>query len=56
MATLRNVSGEVSSGMLEISNGIQEISAAMKDILAHAGRLGELGESLGSELSRFKTA
>jgi methyl-accepting chemotaxis protein len=56
MATLRSVSGEVSSGMLEISNSIREISTAMGALLSHAERLGELGESLGSELSRFKTA
>lgn len=55
MATLKQVSAEVSGGMSEIATGIGEISTAMKDVLVSAEKIGKLGESLNTELSRFKT-
>jgi methyl-accepting chemotaxis protein len=56
MSTLKRVSAEVAGGMSEISTGTREISTAMKDVLANAARLGEIGESLNADLSGFKTA
>ncbi len=56
MESVQRISSEVRSGMSEIAGGIREITAAVQTVLLIAGRLGELGESLNSELTRFKTA
>ncbi len=56
MATVQRISGEVRSGMGEIARGIKEISDAVANVLSIAERLGELGESLNREITRFKTA
>jgi methyl-accepting chemotaxis protein len=55
MSTLKQISGEVSGGMEEISTGIGDISVAMRSVLDEAEKIGKLGESLNSELSRFRT-
>ncbi len=55
MAAVEQVSEQVRGGMKEIADGIHEISSAVGNVLSIAGRLGELGESLNSELVKFKT-
>jgi len=42
--------------MGEIARGIKEISDAVANVLSIAERLGEQGEVLNKELTRFKTA
>jgi Methyl-accepting chemotaxis protein len=56
MSTLKGVSAEVASGMAEISKGIEDISAAVREVLSSAERLGQIGESLNTELAGFKTS
>jgi len=56
MATVQRISGEVRNGMGEIARGIKEISDAVANVLSIAERLGEQGEVLNKELTRFKTA
>ncbi len=56
MASVQRVSSEVRSGMTEISAGLREITSAVESVVGIAGRLGDLGESLNHELTRFKTA
>jgi methyl-accepting chemotaxis protein len=55
MASLRSVSSEVARDMSEISAGTKEITGAMRDVLSSAELLGCIGETLDSDLSRFKT-
>ena len=56
MAAVQQVSSQVRSGMAEIAHGIREISTAVGSVLSIAERLGELSESLNSDLAKFKTA
>jgi methyl-accepting chemotaxis protein len=56
MDTLKAVSDEVDRGMREIAAGIKDISATAGSLLASAAKLGEIGETLNTELARFKTA
>ncbi len=56
MANLKGISDEVEGGMREITAGIKEISAAAGVVLSSASRLGEIGETLDSELSGFRTS
>jgi len=55
MAAVQHVSSQVRGGMVEIAHGIREISTAVGNVLSIAGRLGELSESLNSDLTKFKT-
>jgi len=56
VAIVQRITTEVRSGMTEIARGIGEISAAVRNVLNIAERLGDFGDSLNHELSRFKTA
>jgi len=56
MGAVQRISSEVRSGMAEIAHGIKEISDAVANVLGIAERLGDLGDSLNRELTKFKTA
>jgi methyl-accepting chemotaxis protein len=55
MESVQRISAEVRGGMKEISMGIREISGAVQNVRNTAMRLGELGDSLGEALAKFKT-
>jgi methyl-accepting chemotaxis protein len=56
MDTLKTVSGEVDQGLREITASIKDISTTAGSLRASSERLGEVGDTLNSELARFKTA
>jgi methyl-accepting chemotaxis protein len=56
MGRLKAVSGEVDHGLREITVGIKDISETAGSLLVSAARLGEIGDTLNTELARFKTA
>jgi len=55
METVQRISSEVRNGMGEIARGIKEISDAVANVLSIAEQLGEQGQVLNKELTRFKT-
>jgi len=56
MNSTTSIASQVSQGMTEISVGVKEISDAVTDVMASAEHLGDLGEALNMELTKFKTA
>jgi len=55
MVSVQQVSTQVRGGMDEIAGGIREISNAVDSVRSSAARLGELGESLDRDLTKFRT-
>ena len=56
MNSTTSIASEVNQGMTEISAGIKEITDAVSNVMENAERLGELGEALNKELTKFITA